>query len=291
MANLAQGGKVAKRSFFVQIMVGFSELIMGTFTLSIALIADGIQSFADAGVSLIVWIGLRISRRAPDKRFHFGYHRVETLSSIFAALFMAIIGGITLYESYQDLLNPKGVIDPLVALIVALAATLISSFLLIYKRRAAKKYGSLALKTDASNSIKDVLTSITAFVGIALSGYFNIPQTDAIAGIIISLFVFTMVYPILKEASLVLLDSYHCPETIAAIEDIANSITHVKKVHSIRMRQLGSYLIGDMHIALSNDMTVEEAHAIASRIEDRTIKEFDEIIEMNVIIEPYNQSK
>ncbi len=291
MANLAQGGKVAKRSFFVQLMVGFSELIMGIFTLSIALIADGIQSFADAGVSLIVWIGLRISRRAPDKRFHFGYHRVETLSSIFAALFMAIIGGITLYESYQDLLNPKTVIDPLVALMVALAATLISSFLLIYKRRAAKKYGSLALKTDASNSIKDVLTSITAFVGIALSGYFNIPQTDAIAGIIISLFVFTMVYPILKEASLVLLDSYHCPETIAAIEDIANSIAHVKKVHSIRMRQLGSYLIGDMHIALSNDMTVEEAHAIASRIEDRTIKEFDEIIEMNVIIEPYNQSK
>ena len=286
MTNVAQGGKVAKRSFFVQLMVGFSELFMGVFTLSIALVADGIQSFADAGVSLIVWIGLRISRRAPDKRFHFGYHRVETLSSVFAALFMAIIGGITLYESYQELLNPKAVIDPLLALIVALAATLVSTMLLIYKRNAAKRYGSLALKTDASNSIKDVLTSITAFIGIALSGYFNIPQTDAIAGIIISLFVFTMVYPILKEASLVLLDSYHCPETIAAIEDIANSIAQVKKVHSIRMRQLGSYLIGDMHIALSNDMTVEEAHAIASRIEDRTIKEFDEIIEMNVIIEP-----
>ena len=63
---------------------------MGVFTVSIALIADGIQSFADAGVSLIVWIGLRLSRKKPDKRFHFGYHRVETLSSIVAALFMAI---------------------------------------------------------------------------------------------------------------------------------------------------------------------------------------------------------
>ena len=99
-------------------------------------------------------------------------------------------------------------------------------------------------------------------MGIALSSYFNIPQTDAIAGIIISLFVFTMVYPILKEASLVLLDSYHSPETIAAIENIANSITQVKQVHSIRMRKLGSYLIGDMHVVLSNDMTVEEACAI-----------------------------
>jgi cation diffusion facilitator family transporter len=291
MADLVQGGKVAKRSFLVQLMVGLSELIMGSFTLSIALIADGIQSFADAGVSLIVWIGLRLSRKKPDKRFHFGYHRVETLSSIVAALFMATIGGITLYESYREFLSPTAVVDPLLALVVASGATLVSSLLLIYKRKAAKKFGSLALKTDASNSIKDVLTSITAFVGIALSSYFNIPQTEALAGIIISLFVFTMVYPILKEASLVLLDSYHSPETMAAIENIANSITQVKQVHSIRMRKLGSYLIGDMHVVLRNDMTVEEAYAIASEIENRTIKEFDEIIEMNVIIEPYQKSK
>jgi cation diffusion facilitator family transporter len=288
MANLIQGGKVAKRSFFVQLIVGLSELVMGVFTVSIALIADGIQSFADAGVSLIVWIGLRLSRKKPDKRFHFGYHRVETLSSIVAALFMAAIGGITFYESYIEFLSPTAVVNPLLALVVASAATLVSSLLLIYKRRAAEKYGSLALKTDASNSIKDVLTSITAFVGISLSSYFDLPQTDAIAGIIISLFVFTMVYPILKEASLVLLDSFHSPETVAAIENIANSITQVKKVHSIRMRKLGSYLIGDMHVVLNNDMTVQEAHAIASQIEDRTIKEFDEIIEMNVIIEPYD---
>ena len=291
MADLVQGGKVAKRSFLVQLMVGFSELIIGVFTLSIALVADGIQSFADAGVSLIVWIGLKISRKKPDKRFHFGYHRVETLSSIAAALFMAIIGGITLYTSYQELLNPTALADPELALVAALAAAFVSSILLIYKRRAAKKFGSLALKTDASNSIKDVLTSITAFVGIALSGYFSIIQMDAIAGIIISLFVFTMVYPVLKEASLVLVDSYNCPETMQAIENIAKCITKVKHVHSIRMRKLGSYLIGDMHIVLSNNMTVDEACAIASQIEERTIKEFDEIIEMNVIIEPDKQPK
>src|SRR5512141_1125101 len=125
MANLVQGGKVAKQSFFVQLMVGLSELSMGTFTLSIALVADGIQSFADAGVSLIVWIGLRISRRAPDKRFHFGYHRVETLSSLVAALFMATVGGITFYESYEEFLSPVAVADPELALVVALAAAFI----------------------------------------------------------------------------------------------------------------------------------------------------------------------
>ena len=289
MSDLASGGKVAKRSFLVQVMVGLLEIFVGIFTLSIALIADGIQSFADAGVSLIVWVGLRISRKAPDKKFNFGYHRVETLSSVAAAILMAIIGGITLYASYRELLSPIAVANPVVALIVALAAAFVSSLLLIYKRRAAQKYGSLALKTDASNSIKDVLTSITAFVGIALSSYFGLIQMDAIAGIIISIFVFTMVYPILKEASLVLLDSYHCPETIASIESIAKSVMLVKEVNSIRMRKLGSFLIGDMHIALDKAMTVEEACAIASQIEEQTKKEFEDLIEMNVIIEPYTK--
>jgi cation diffusion facilitator family transporter len=281
-----QGGKVAKKSFTVQVMMGITEVFMGTFTLSVALIADGIQSFADAGVSLIVWIGLRISRRAPDGKFHFGYYRVETFSSIIAALFMATIGGVVLYESYQEFIKPTAIANAELALVVASLAAAVSSVLLIYKRRAAKKYNSIALKTDASNSIKDVLTSITAFIGIALSRYFNLIESDAIAGIIISLFVFTMVYTIMKEASLVLMDACQCPEILTDIENIARSVKQVKQVHSLRMRKIGPFLIGDLHVVVDADLTVRDSSKIAYEIEERVKKEFDEVIEIKVRIDP-----
>jgi cation diffusion facilitator family transporter len=284
--TFVQGGKVAKKSFAIQIMVGITEVFMGIFTLSVALIADGIQSFADAGVSLIVWIGLRISRRAPDGKFHFGYYRVETFSSIIAALFMATLGVVVLYESYQEFLKPTTITNAELALIVALLATAISSTLLIYKRRASKKYNSLALKTDASNSIKDVLTSITAFIGIALARYFNIIQADAVAGIIISIFVFTMVYAIMKEASLVLMDACECSEILTDIENIARSVKQVKQVHSLRMRKMGPYLIGDLHVVVDADLTVRDSGKIAYEIEERVKKEFDEVIEIKVRIDP-----
>jgi cation diffusion facilitator family transporter len=266
--------------------VGIAEVLMGIFTLSVALIADGIQSFADAVVSLIVWIGLRISRRAPDGKFHFGYYRVETFSSIIAAFFMATLGGIVLYESYLGVLNPTAIANAELAMIVALLATAVSSGLLFYKTRAAKRYASLALKTDASNSIKDVLTSITAFIGIALSRYFNIVQADAIAGIVISFFVFTMVYAIIKEASLVLMDACQCPEILTDIENIARSIAQVKQVHSLRMRKLGPYLIGDIHVVVDADLTVRDSGKIAYEIEERLKKEFDTVIEIKVRIDP-----
>jgi cation diffusion facilitator family transporter len=271
-------------------MLGFFEIIMGTFTLSIALIADGIQSFADAGVSLIVWMGLRLSRRKPDESFHFGYYRFETLSSVIAAVFMASLGIVVLFESYQNLFIPSSITNPAVAIVVAATAASISTILLIYKRRNAKKYNSMALKTDATNSIKDVLTSITAFVGIALSAYAGFAYTDAIAGIIISLFVFTMVYTILKEASLVLLDAFQSPETVDAIECIAKDQPLVRGVHSIRLRKLGSYIIGDMHVTVDSQMTVKEASEIAFQIEGQTKRAFRDIIEMNVIVEPARET-
>jgi cation diffusion facilitator family transporter len=284
--TLVQGGKVARKSFAIQLMVGIAEVLMGIFTLSVALIADGIQSFADAGVSLIVWIGLRISRRAPDGKFHFGYYRVETFSSIIAALFMASLGVVVLYESYQEFIKPTAIANAELALVVALLATAASSILLIYKRRASKKYASLALKTDASNSIKDVLTSITAFIGIALARYFNIIQADAIAGIIISIFVFTMVYAIMKEASLVLMDACQCTEILTDIENIARSIKLVKQVHSLRMRKIGPYMIGDLHVVVDADLTVRDSGKIAYEIEERVKKEFNEVIEIKVRIDP-----
>jgi len=285
--ELARGGKVAEKSFVILVLVGIVEVFVGIFSLSVALIADGVHSFADAVVSLIVWIGLRLSRKAPDGKFHFGYYRVETFSSVVAALFMTVLGGVILYESYLVLLAPRTIVNAEIAMTVALSAASIALVLSIFKTRAAKKYASLALKTDAFNSVKDVLTSVTAFLGIAFSRYFNIALTDSIAGVIIAFFVFTVAYSIIKEASLVLMDACQCTEILSDIENVAKSVKHVKEVHSIRMRKLGPYLMGDMHIVVDGTMTVKEADQIATRIEEQVKQEFDEITEIKVRIEPH----
>jgi cation diffusion facilitator family transporter len=285
--ELVKGGKVAEKSFVISVLVGIVEVLVGIFSLSVALIADGVQSFADGVVSLIVWIGLRLARKAPDGKFHFGYYRVETFSSVVAAFFMAILGGVILYESYQEFLSPTEIVNTEIAMAVALLATAIAIVLFIYKTRAAEKYASSALKADAFNSVKDVLTSLTAFLGIAFSKYFNIAQTDSVAGIIIAFFVFTVAYSIIKEASLVLMDACQCTEILSDIENIAKSVKHVKKVHNIRMRKLGPYLMGDMHVVVDGNMSVREADQIATQIEEQVKQEFDEVTEIKVRIEAY----
>jgi cation diffusion facilitator family transporter len=288
-ADLAKGGVVAERSFLVLVLVGIAEVLVGLFSFSVALIADGVQSFADAVVSLIVWTGLRLSRKAPDGRFHFGYYRVETFSSVVAAFFMSILGIAILYESYVEFLSPTEIVNAEIAVTVALVATAIALVQFVFKTRAAKRYDSLALKTDAFNSVKDVLTSLTAFFGIVFSRYFGIVQTDGIAGIIIALFVFTVAYTIIKEASLVLMDACSCTDIVSDIENIAKTVTHVKGVHDIRLRKLGPYVVGDMHVEVDGEMTVNEAHELITQIEEKIKQEFDEIAEIKVRIEPHGK--
>jgi cation diffusion facilitator family transporter len=158
--------------------------------------------------------------------------------------------------------------------------------MLVMKSRAAKKYSSLALKTDAFNSVKDVFTSLAAFLGIVFYRFLGIPFADSVAGVIIALFVFTVAYSITKEASLVLMDACQCEDIRVDIETIAESVKHVREVHDVRMRQLGPYLIGDMHIVVDPDMTVKEADRIAREIEERVKHEFDEVAEIKVRVEP-----
>ncbi|KPV64522.1 MAG: zinc transporter ZitB [Candidatus Bathyarchaeota archaeon BA2] len=136
--ELAKGGKVAEKSFVISVLVGIVEVLVGILSLSVALIADGVQSFAEGVVSLIVWTGLRLARKAPDGKFHFGYYRVETFSSVVAAFFMAVLGGVILYESYQEFLYPTEIVNIEIAMAVALLATAIALVLFIYKTRAAK---------------------------------------------------------------------------------------------------------------------------------------------------------
>jgi ferrous-iron efflux pump FieF len=199
---------------------------------------------------------------------------------------MSILGVVILYESYQLLLSARRIVNAEIAMIVALVAVAIAMVMSVYKRREAKRFGSLALKTDALNSVKDFLTSITAFLGIALSHYLGIIQTDSIAGIIIAFFIFTVSYYIIKEASLVLMDACSSTEIAADIENIAKSITHIKGVHNIRLRKLGPYIVGDMHVEVDGKMTVNEAHKITEQIEEKVKQELDEVAEIKVRIEP-----
>src|SRR5215211_654719 len=90
--GILAGQRIAKVSVITLISIGIAELITGFVSGSVVATADGIDSLSDAMISFIVLLGLRIAHRPADKKFHFGYHKVESFAAMMAAIGMIIIG-------------------------------------------------------------------------------------------------------------------------------------------------------------------------------------------------------
>src|ERR671918_707012 len=90
--GILAGQRIAKISVVTLVAIGIVELITGFLSGSVVATADGIDSISDAMISFIVLLGLRIAHRPPDRKFHFGYHKVESFAALMAAIGVVVIG-------------------------------------------------------------------------------------------------------------------------------------------------------------------------------------------------------
>jgi cation diffusion facilitator family transporter len=164
--GIIAGKRIAKISVITLLAIGVVEIVTGYLSGSVVASADGIDSISDATISFIVLLGLRIAHRPADKKFHFGYHKVESFAALMAAIGMVAIGIAIFYNSYQSLIHPHEIKEPILVMIVLAGASALSLHRAFQMRKIANKYNLLSLKTDARNSIKDGSASVIGFLYI-----------------------------------------------------------------------------------------------------------------------------
>src|SRR5712691_8956641 len=154
--GIRYGQKIAKISVITLLSIGIVELLIGQISGSVVATADGLDSVSDAMISFIVFMGLVIAGRPADKKFHFGYYKVESFAALIAAIGMIVVGSIILYQSSASLLlqHKHEIHQPILTMIVLAAASVISLYRAIQMRNIANRHNLLSLKTDAKNSIK-----------------------------------------------------------------------------------------------------------------------------------------
>ena len=94
----------------------------------------------DFVISFMVWFGIRISRRHADKKFHFGYYRVETLVSLIVAMLMIAMSIYIFRTAYLRIRSPLELDYPFLGMVTLVAGGLISLLLSIIKKKLSKKY-------------------------------------------------------------------------------------------------------------------------------------------------------
>lgn len=267
--GILAGQKIARISVVTLIGIGIVELVTGQISGSVVATADGIDSLSDAMISFIVLLGLRIAHRPADKKFHFGYHKVESFAAMMAAIGMIIIGCVIVYHSYEALIHPREIKQPIFTMIVLAAAGAISLHRAFQMRVIANKYDLLSLKTDAKNSIKDGSASVIGFFSVLIASQFGFLQMDAIGGMIIAGYIFSVSYISLKQSSLILVDAWQNPKVTELVKRIVEErFKHENiRVRSVLLRSSGMVAQAEVHMEIDGTKPLADVELLSIEIE------------------------
>lgn len=289
--GIIAGQKIAKISVFTLLGIGVAELIMGQLSGSVVATADGIDSMSDAMISFIVLLGLRIAQRPPDKKFHFGYGKVETFAAMLAAIGMIIIGSIIAYHSYDSFVQPRVIHHPLATMIVLAVASAISLYRAFQMRVIANKYQILSLKTDAKNSIKDGSASVVGFFSILIATQFGFLQADAIGGMIIAGYIFSVAYLSLRQSSLILVDAWHSPKITELVKKIIEEKFGYEQitVKSVLLRSAGMINQAEVHIEVDGNKPLRDIELLSGEIQNSIRSEIPTMERISVIPHSFSE--
>ncbi len=279
------GEKIAKLSVLTLLGIGVAELIVGFWTGSLGLKADGVDSLSDSVVSLIVWVGLHYSRRRPDARFHFGYHKVESLSALVVSFATVGVAMYIMYNAYRTFLNPTTIAYPIIALVTLAVCGSISAYRAFQMRAIAKKSGLLSLRTDANNSIKDATGTVVVFVSI-IGASLGIHVLDAVGGMIISIYILGVAYVAIRESSLILLDACESPEMSAVLAGALKTVEGIEEVGNIRLRPSGPYLTGIISVLVDGHRTIAESEQLRRKLLEVVSAIIDPVGEISIVFRP-----
>ena len=292
-----QINKVTWWGAVVNLLLTACKIMAGIFGRSAAMIADGVHSLSDLSSDAVVLIFTRISSKAKDRDHEFGHGKFETLATVIISLILIVVGAKLMSNGIKSIhACIDGEVLPRPGFI-ALAAAVVSivSKEILYQWTAAvgRKTGSTAVMANAWHHRSDALSSIGALLGIGgaiiLGDKWTIldPITSCVISVAIIVVAVKMALPSLAE----LLETSLPEEIEKEIMDIASTVPGVNDIHELKTRRNGMSFIIDAHVVVDPDMTVVEAHDIATNVEEALCSRFGSETQTSIHIEPDTAAK
>ena len=282
-------------SLISNVVLTVIKVVVGFLFNSQVLIADGIHNAGDVIATFAALTSSMVAKKPADKDHPYGHGKAEVIASGIVAIILALAALFMVYKSIEALFEPA-VEASIIALVAAIISLIWKQGLYVYCIRLGREQNSKSLIATANDHLADVYASIAAVVGIgvALIGdRYDLPYTqygDPLAGLIVSYFVMKLAYEMGEESIGVLMEKSLPAEKLNQLENIVRAIPQVKRIDRIRAREHGHYVIVDVRVSISNDLTIKEGHDISRIIKGSIMSEMNEVEEVLIHLNPWYES-
>lgn len=257
---------------------------------SFALVADGLESFADVLSGLVVYFGLKIAAKPPDADHPYGHGKAEPLAALVVSLALIAAAFFIIYEGIREITTPSETAKPYTLVVVA-GVLIIKELLFRHVASVGESIASIAVRADAWHHRSDALTSAFAFVGISIAilGGPGWEAADGWAAICAALVILYNAWKQLHPAVLELTDRAPDPSLESRVREIAMRVPGVIGLDKCFVRKMGFSFYVDLHIVVNGDLSVRQGHKIAHEVEDQVLNSLPQVIEVSVHVEPQKE--
>jgi cation diffusion facilitator family transporter len=271
-------------SFFLAAIKIFTGIVGNSY----ALIADGIESLTDIFTSSIVLTGLYFASKPADENHPYGHGKAEPFAGVAVSLGIFIAAIIIIVQSIYEIITPHHA-PASFTLIVLVLVIIIKESLFRFVIKVGTSVNSIAVKSDAWHHRSDAITSAAAFIGIsiALLGGDGYESADDFAALFASVIIIINAYRIFKPALFELLDTAPPTQVVQKVRGVAGKVDSVMGIDKCFVRKMGFDYFVDIHVLVDANLPVFKGHEIAHKVKDELMKEYSNISDVLVHIEPY----
>lgn len=271
MATNDRGIWALKISLVGLAVTAIFQVVIVLLSGSTALLADTIHNFGDAVTAIPLWIAFALQRREANRRYTYGYGRVEDLAGVIIVALIFFSACVAGYESFRKLIDPEPVSHLWWVGAAALIGFVGNEAVAIFRIRTGREIGSAALIADGQHAQVDGFTSLAVLIG-AIGVAIGVPILDPLIGLAITVAILFIVKDAGRSIFRRLLDGIE-PSILAKVESTPRQIDGVLDVHQVRARWLGHKIQAELHLTVDGSLSVAESHRIVDRVQEALTEE------------------
>jgi cation diffusion facilitator family transporter len=277
----------------LSIVAALSSLALKYFayalTGSMGLLSEAAESIVNVVTAVTALIALIYASRPVDRSHTYGHEKIEFFSSgLEGILIVAAALGVAWY-AIRRLLAPQPLEALDLGILVSLAATLLNLGTARYLLRVGRAHRSIVLEADGKHLMADVWTSSAVIAGLVLVRLTGIHALDSAIALIVATSILWTGFDLVRLSFNGLMDhALTMDEQTAVRAAIASRLEDGMDYHALRTRQAGAHRFADFHLLVPGTMSVKQAHAVGTRIEEAVQAALPDI-EVTIHIEPIEE--
>lgn len=254
----------------VNILLAAFKLLAGVISGSIAIVADALNNFSDAGSSIISFISFKISAKPADRDHPFGHARFEYVSSMIVSFLILLVGFELLVESVGGFFDPSSTGVTISALtIIILSVSILAKLLLgAFYLGVARRIDSTVIKASATDSFSDAASTAAVLASMIVIYFTDWVLIDSIVGTGVSVLIIIAGIKILNETKNSLLGEAPVDEVVNDIRAIVAEHPEIIGIHDLLVHNYGpKNYIASLHAEVDGDRDIFVLHDMIDNVE------------------------